>query len=389
MVDVFAAVEGVRATAMRVHVPSQGPWSVDADLESDAALSGRVTVKIGELTLSGTVDAERAGAFGLQRRVRVVAGAGAWGRSVTPKNYQNDAGVKALNIAQDVAREVGEALGAFAPAAERVGAAFARTRGPASIALDRAAGTVGWYVDFAGITQVGARAGTPADPALVHVLAYDPRDRCLTLAVDDPRAVTIGTVISDVSLPEAQTVRELEFVVTPEAFRVRAWTSPAASLQAAFRELVGRLVADKLWGAWRYRVVRMSGDRVELQSVRSAAGLPDVLPVSVWPGVAGVHATLSPGAECLVQFVEGDRTMPVVTHFAGKDGTGFVPVELVIGGPAGAPAARQGDPVEILLPPAVFSGTIGGSPASGVLTFVMSKATGTITGGSGKVKVAP
>lgn len=387
MTEAFAAINGFRLTALRVQVPDRGPWTAECDLESDMAVAGRVSITLGALTLSGTVDEARSGTFGLQRKVFVVAGAGAWGHEVAPKNYHNDAGVKALNVAQDAARAVGETLGAFVPSAERVGAAYVRPRGPAALALDRAAGAAAWWVDYAGVTQVGPRATAAVDPKLVHVLAYDPRDRCLTLAVDDARAVAVGSVVSE-GLDAAQTVSEFEIMLSAEELRVRAWTAPEASLAGAFRALVGAAIRGQLWGVWRYRVVRMAGDRVELQSVRSGAGLPDVLPVSVWPGVSGVHATLSPGTECLVQFVEGDRTMPVVTHFAGKDGVGFVPLSLTLGGPSGAPAARQGDPVEVLLPPAVFSGTIGGSPATGVLTFTMSKALGAITGGSGKVSVA-
>lgn len=56
------------------------------------------------------------------------------------------------------------------------------------------------------------------------------------------------------------------------------------------------------------------------------------------------------------------------------------PTKIRIGGAATAAlAARLGDTVEVLLPPAVFSGTIAGSPASGVLTFTTNVTTGTIS----------
>jgi hypothetical protein len=72
----------------------------------------------------------------------------------------------------------------------------------------------------------------------------------------------------------------------------------------------------------------MSGDRVELQAVRQGAGLPDVLPVSMQPGVAGAHAKLAGGSIVLVEFIEGDRTLPFVASFAGKDTSGHGPDEL-------------------------------------------------------------
>ena len=159
------------------------------------------------------------------------------------------------------------------------------------------------------------------------------------------------------------------------------------ALTQALASAVARLTDQRLHGVYRYRVLRLSVDRVELQAVRKGAGLPDLLPVSMWPGVAGAHATLALGAEVLVQFVEGDRTMPIVTGFAGRGGQGHVPTLLEICTP-GLPAARQGDAVQVTLPPAAFSGTIGGSPATGTVTWAPpATANGTITGGSAKVKI--
>jgi hypothetical protein len=117
-------------------------------------------------------------------------------------------------------------------------------------------------------------------------------------------------------------------------------------------------------------------------------GLPDLLPLSVWPGIAGAHAELAPGAEVLVGFIEGDRTQPVVLAFAGREGPGFVPVRLTLGGVNGAPVARQGDVVEVQLPPAQFTGTINGAPAAGAVVFAGVKALGLITSGSSKVRAA-
>jgi hypothetical protein len=129
-----------------------------------------------------------------------------------------------------------------------------------------------------------------------------------------------------------------------------------------------------------------------LQAVRKQAGLPDLQSITQWPGVAGVANQLSPGAEVIVQFIEGDHAQPILTHYAGVGVPGFSPQHITIGDEAGQPAARQGDPVSVSLPPAVFSGTIimGGvpSPATGVLTFSLNETSGVITGGSGKVSIA-
>lgn len=81
---------------------------------------------------------------------------------------------------------------------------------------------------------------------------------------------------------------------------------------------------------YRYRVVRMVANRVELQAVRKGAGLPNTLPVSIHPGMAGLAANLTPGALVLVTFIEGDPKQPILTHFATQDEPGFLPVSLAL-----------------------------------------------------------
>lgn len=99
----------------------------------------------------------------------------------------------------------------------------------------------------------------------------------------------------------------------------------------AFRALVREALPNYAFhGLYRYRVVRMAGHRVDLQAVRKAPGLPNILPVPVHPGAAGLAAELSPGALVLVEFVEGDPGQPVVTHFSTKDDPGFLPVALAL-----------------------------------------------------------
>ncbi|HSN26435.1 MAG TPA: hypothetical protein VLT45_09120, partial [Kofleriaceae bacterium] len=60
------------------------------------------------------------------------------------------------------------------------------------------------------------------------------------------------------------------------------------------------------------------------------SGAPDLVPLSAWPGIAGSHSVAQLGAEVLVQFIEGDPGQPVVTHFAGKDGVGWIPTEAIL-----------------------------------------------------------
>jgi hypothetical protein len=392
MGEATAAINGQALVECRITVGNVGPWHAICDFAEAPDVDGAVTLTIGDsFTAKCTVDASAAGSFGLQRRVRVVGGANGWGKAVAPKSYQNDAGIKGRTVAEDAARTVGETIGTFVPAAEKFGRAYARQAGPASLALEDVLGGVAWWVGFDGVTNAGPRPATALDASAYELLAYDPRDRVATLGVDDVGAVSIGSILTD-RLDAPATVRALEITVSGSELRVLAHCNGAETargpLAELFRTITRRAVADRLWGVYRYRVVRMAVDRVELQAVRKVAGLPDLLPVSMWPGVAGAVLELAPSAEVLVQFVEGDRAQPIITGFAGQDASGFVPVQLTLGGKEGAPVARQGDAVEVLLPPAVFTGTISGAPASGVLAFPVMKTSGIITAGSSKVKAA-
>lgn len=387
MTDAVLALGGVAATRCLLTVPQVGPWYADVDLVDDTVVTGRVTLQVGGLTLSGTVDARHDGTQGVVRRTRVVAGAGSWGRTVAAKHYHNDAGVRALLVAQDAAREAGESLGTFSVTGA-VGIDYVRASGQASAALVDVIGETPWWVDYDGVTQVVARSSAAAAPSSYVLTDYDPRARVATLALDDLTAVSVGTVLSE-GLDAPQTVRELEIEVTPEATRVRAWCGTDTRygrVAGLLRALVERVVAESQSGPVLYRVSRMNVDgRVELQIVNRRAGLPDLLPISMWPGAAGVHATLKPGAEVLVEFIDGDRSRPIITHFAGKDGVGFVPVKLALCDDTGtAPfAARVGDSISVTFP--VNSFVLGANSAvynSTPLTF-----TGTITGGSSKVAI--
>lgn len=362
MTDAVLALAGVPAVRCSLTVPPIGPWYADVDLVDDTVVSGRVTLQVGGLSLSGTVDARHDGTQAVVRRTRVVAGGGSWGRSVPAKHYHNDAGVRALLVAQDAAREAGETLGTFSVTGA-VGVDYVRSSGAASLALVDVIGSTPWYVDYDGVTQVTERT-TSTPVAGSYVLEdYDPRARMAVLALDDLTAIGIGSVLTE-GLDAPQTVRELVIDVTPEATRVRAWCGTDTRygrVAGLLRTLVERVVAESQSGPVKYRVSRMNVDRVELQIVNRRAGLPDLLPISMWPGVAGVHSTLTPGAEVLVEFIDGDRSQPVVTHFAGKDGAGWSPVELVLDGTTVKIGAGAASPIALKSDLAALKSAISGA----------------------------
>lgn len=382
-------LNGAHCKAARVVVGARGPWVAEVELANDDTIATTprgASLSIGGATLVGTVLTQ--GTHGGVRKLRLVGGAGTWGQVTAPKGYHNDLGVRAQIVALDAAVAVGEQLGSFTPRSERIGADYARRAAAASRALEDAAGGADWWVGYDGVTVVGTRASTTPDPSTYDVKAYDPDTERVTLWAADVTKVPIGARLTK-GLDTVRTVRELEIVADPEDLRIVAWCGVGVgALAQSFRDIVTRLTDGPAFGLYRYRVVRVVADRVELQATRKSAGLPDVLPVSMMPGVAGAHATLTLGTEVLLAFEDGDRTRPVVVSFAGKDGQAPTPVLLELCGPGAPFAARQGDAVQVTLPPAAFTGTIGGSPATGTVTWASpATAQGTITGGSTQVQI--
>jgi hypothetical protein len=367
----------------------EGPWFIDCDM-TDAAIGvqARVIFKLGDFQAVGTVVPTADGTHGLQRKTRIVAGGAGWGGMVTRRAYHNDAGVSAREVAADVASECGEALGTFAGGETRLRANYERRAGVASRWLREAARGATWWVDWDGITHVGARAAHTPKADSYTVLNYNPRERIATLAVDDLRELQIGSQLT-VGLDEPLIVRAFDVEATPEQVRVRAWCGTGVSrILDALEGIREARDAGRLPGQYRYRVTSPSGDRYYLQLVRTRPDIPQlpslIGPVELEPGAAGLHHVLTKGAIVRIAFVDEDPSDPVIVGFGGRGQPGHVPETTELGGEGGALVARQGDTVECPMPPAIFSGTIGGVPASGVLTFPLMKISGTITGGSAK-----
>jgi len=390
--DLYVSVNGLPCSWARVTVGYVGPWQAEVRLSSDAALPARCVVRIGELSLTGSPVPELDGTYALQRTARIIGGAGGWGRDVPALGYHNDAGVKALLVAQDAARVVGETLGIFTPTKERIGPDYARQAGPASRALVDVVGGAAWWVDYAGVTQVGPRPSSAPDAATYTVLAYDPAERTATVTADDPSLITVGATLAE-GLDEPGTVRELEIVAGGEdKLRIHVWlggTGQASGrLAGLITAITETITSQRLFGVYRYRVVSQAADdRVDMQALDP--DLPDLRAISPWPGIPGARAKITPGGEALVMFAGGDRAAPLVMGYAHYGASGYTPVSLTLGGDSGSPAARKGDTVKVTLPPGTLNGTFQGNPITGVITWNNATADGTVTSGSSVVFIAP
>lgn len=391
--NAIASLNGRRITRLSVRVPWCGAWTADGDFDEAVPsneLAGEARVQIGSRTLSGTTDPSLTGTYLAQSKCYVVGGGAGWDRPVTRKPYHDDGlGVRARTVIEDLAREVGEQLGAVTPALERLGADWIRRQGDASAALALAAGPVPWWVDYDGVTRVGPRPAVEVS-GQYEILDVDPRYKMVEIATDDPTTIGIGSILRQ-RLDKPLRVRELAIEVADGRVRLLCWGTEGGleayvahsrllrDLQAVARAAFPEMPYSRIY---RYRVVKANpGDhRWELQAVSKAQRLPDISPASVHPGVAGAVAKLEQGSVVLVQFVEANPALPVITHFPARDGAGWLPLELALDASGlveiGATASetrigaglgrllREGDTLSLT------GVTPGAGPATGVIATV-------------------
>lgn len=347
----LAALDGHAVTRGLVQVPAWGAWWADLDLADAEELTGAVTLTIGGATMQGTI--VHGGAVDGRAAYRVVGGAGGWGRELPRRAYANDAGVKASLVLVDAARAAGETVAGLPTT--RLGSHFARAEGPASAVLNLLAPRA-WYVDADGVTRLGARptAAYSGDGTRTRV---DPAGRVIEVATEE-----IGELVPGVTVDGSAPATDVEYQIDPQRLTVRVYTGAPAHANRRARALGAILDALDPWrryrGTFEFRVVTQSGDRLNLQPVRAASGLPDLarVPMRLPPGV---RADYTPGALVLVTFVDGDPSRPCVISGDAPDAPGWMPVALELGGPGALGVARLTDPV-IAGP---FAGAITGGSA--------------------------
>jgi hypothetical protein len=155
-----------------------------------------------------------------------------------------------------------------------------------------------------------------------------------------------------------------------------------AALRAIVREYLAEAGVQFHYPV-RYRVTKVApaDKRLHLQIVNKKSGFPDALPISLWPGSPGATGEPALGSLVLVQFIEGDPTMPIVTHFnSPQNSTYFVPVKASLDASTLLQLGASSDAVEVgktaLLAAARQTDAVQAGPFAG-----------TITGGSLTVKV--
>jgi hypothetical protein len=332
------ALNGHACTAGVLTIPGVGLWYAALDVADEVELSGAVTLTVLDTTWSGFVIA--GGVVDGRSRYRVVAGAGGWGKDLPSRAYANDAGLTIARLVADAASEAGESAPSGAPTTA-LGPHFVRPALPASFALNQLAPRA-WYARADGVVAFGARPALPA--SLLPVVERNPAARVVTLALTDSAAGLLPGIAT-----EYGTAADVEIELGADRSRARLYAAPAAASRRA--EALARLLAAhdpgaRFRGVYEYRVVTQSGERLNLQPVRSRASLPDLARVPVRAGAPGVKALHAPGSQVLVAFIDNDPSRPAVVGFDSPEQPGWMPLQLELGGPVTLGVARMTDPVQ-------------------------------------------
>jgi hypothetical protein len=319
-----ASLNGQRVTSALVTVPKWGAWYADVGLDVERTITGTATLKISDVTFIGTVLS--GGASNGRSSFRIVGGSGGWGKAIPAASEADDAGVKVATILTSVALAAGETLDASTLPGTRLGPHWARHAGPARDALELVVPGA-WYVGEDGMTRIGARASK----AWAGKAATEPVDKARGSVVIAPETLVglvPGAIVSGVEAVDVW------HAVADGKVRSTVWGSLSSSSSrrlTAWRRLFDAL--DPGWrfrGVYEYRVVLLSGERLDLQPVRVSSGMPDLRRVPVSAGVAGAKSTVLPGARVFVSFADQSPSRPIVIGFEDADGSGFKPVSTTI-----------------------------------------------------------
>ncbi len=299
-------------------LPAAGVWHADVEVGNGEALTSAIgqpmkaSLVFGDVSLTGTI-LPKGGAYGGRGWFRVVGGANGWGKDVAAKPYRSAAGVKASTVLGDVARDAGETLGAFTDF--RVGGWYTRVEAEARDVLeDLSKGE--WYVDEAGVTQLGARA-KKAWTKTHRLLDARPDRNWVRIAADSLTDRVPG------AQREGLTAATVRHELAGEKLHTTIWgtsgATPGDRLLQRIVAIVRALLRPTFFhGLYEFRVRGGSGGYLDLTPAKKSLGLPAMNNVPVRVGVYGARGTPTNGTGVLVGFVNGDPSIPFVNNFAGE-----------------------------------------------------------------------
>lgn len=379
---------GLFVHSMRWHAGWSGVWSAELDYAGEIPLSGKAAIVSTEgIALIGTVDSERSGTFGEKRHARVLGGGGGWAKKPRPQHYHSDIGLPLQVVASTTAAEVGEIVTVLLPLV--VGFDFVRSgEAPASQVFADAG--VDWWVGVDGVTRVGVRVPLPA-PLSLSVLDWQPENGTVSFTCET--LVEPGAILVDIRFG-AKIVREVEATISGGSVSGTLWVvdappdmGSATELADVLKDFARTATRSDYARFYEYVVIAMAGDRVELQSLHRAEGMPDVLPCSVWAGASGYRATLTPASRVLVGFRGGDPRHPFVAFYEAPEGESWRPVALEFDAVAALTIGKQA--LAVILGDVLTAQPIARAPAIAAFATTLAAALASVASAAAATTVTP
>lgn len=369
----FASLAGSPILSARITIPALGIWHGDAVLDGDTAVTGDVSLAVGNLTMAG--HAFRSAAFVGRRKVRLVGGHGGWSTIVPAQAYYDPGGVPVSHVLGDVASACGETLTLSADS--RPWIRYVRETMPGARALNQILGQT-WWIDTDGSTKNAARA-TRAISSSFQIEKFDGGTGKFIIAVDSIADWMPGNTFLAPTIDETQTISSVTIVLEGSRARLEVLTNTSTldegdRMAVDFLSLVRETFPSMTFlGTYEYVVV--SGG---YKPVDASLGLPPIENADLVLPLA--TATLKTNDSVRIRFVDGRPWRPELCSAPASSAA------ITIGSASPAKGARQGDGVKI--PGVIVTAPSGG----GTCTIQVSQLGGTdmpgsITGGSGQVSL--
>lgn len=311
-------LNGARVTSATITIPIYGAWSADVEIEGTTAISPKVTLVIGGLSLVGTVI--RQAAFAGARKVRIVGGAAGWRKQIAARGYSLPSGVRASVIIADAASESGETIGATLT--NVVGNFFVRRKVKAERVLKLLANNV-WYIDAAGVTQVQERP-TSRIVSPFTVTKWDGGRGIFEIATETYQDWVPGRTFTTNTVPDAQTISSVTIDADNEGrVRLTVMTADATRerLLSDFRAIVRSEISSlAYYGVYEYVIAPSPLSPGLVFTVDGNPTDPNMPPLTRVPLANGVGKLSPPvaGTKCRVRFVNADPARPEVISFDGS-----------------------------------------------------------------------
>lgn len=366
----FGSIANSPILSARITIPQFGIWHGDAELDGDTAVTGDVSVAIGNLTLAA--HAFRSAQFVGRRRVRLVGGHGGWSTIVPAQAYYEPSGVPVSHVLGDVANACGETLTLASDS--RPWTRYVRETMAGARALNQILGST-WWIDTDGSTKNATRA-SGAITSSFQIEKFDGGTGLFTIAVDSLSDWMPGRTFSAPTISDVQTISSVTIMLDGSTLRLEVETNTSAvdvgdrltrDMTALIRETFPSLT---FLGTYEYGVRSGGG----FDPVDASLGLPSISNAEL--GLPLSTATLKPGDSVRIRFVDGRPWRPELCSAPASS------TAITVGNAAPAAIARVGDTIEIT--PTQFSAA---TPKAGTTPVtITSNMQGKITSGSSQVQ---